>query len=933
MIKQSIFIILLFFIFIGSAECKKPVPHTKNNYFYPVADTYVYEKSNTVSVKELELRVGNQNTNKLGNIKSALRFDISEIPGNSIINEAHLSVYSFNAEPSWGARPIQAYPAQQTWSETSIDWIQINDINVQTFDSTFIAGIPGSSPDTYSWDITNIVQSWVNGEINCGVVLQSNAKIFNNYIIICSSNNLLFKPFLNISYTLSESTSLDLKLPGKTNSSKLNDPMDVENIAKTDKINETISESSVIAADHIPLNDTSPDMIQTAAKAILPEITKHPQSQVKNPGLPVNFLVTVSGTPPLFFQWQKDGMDIEGENSKSVTIDSVALNDKGFYSCNVSNDAGSVKSNDAELLLNLPVRIIKHPLSQSITNKKPVTFTVTAEGKAPWSYQWKKNHINILGATSKNFTIESVKKKDEGVYACEVSNDFSNDISDDARLIVIHPPKITHQPQSQVKNPGTPAIFNVTVSAPLLSFQWLKDGVTIDGATSETFTIDAVSKKDAGAYTCNVFNDAGSVVSNGAELFVNKMAAILKQPISQSIVYEKPVTFSLTTAGKPPLSYQWKKDHINIPGAISNSYTIKSVQKKDEGIYTCEVSNNFSNDISHDAMLVIFYPPEITSHPSSQTNDPDTSATFSVTASGTPPFSYQWMKDKTVISNAVADSYTIDSVSEKDEGTFTCTITNAAGTQTSEPAILSVNDPVQITKQPFPQSKKSGEPVTFSVTAVGTLPLSFQWEKDSLDILGATEKSYTIDSVQKSDVGLYTCEIHNGFSNDISNDIILVVKNPPEILLHPLSQIKNPKMPVTFSITASGTPPFAFQWMKDGIAIDKAVTDSFIIDSVSKADEGTFTCTVTNDAGNMISNPAVLSVNDPVQITQHPQSQLQKTGMPVTFSVTASGSLPLLFQWQRDGVNIDGATSQNFTIDSISKNDEGYFSCKVSNDA
>ncbi|MDA3894743.1 MAG: Ig-like domain-containing protein [Desulfobacteraceae bacterium] len=83
-----------------------------------------------------------------------------------------------------------------------------------------------------------------------------------------------------------------------------------------------------------------------------PEIKQHPQSQLINPGSLVTFSVHASGVPPLLFQWQRDGVDIDGATSGKYTIGSVSLKNEGFYSCSVRNDAGYVISDEAELFLN-----------------------------------------------------------------------------------------------------------------------------------------------------------------------------------------------------------------------------------------------------------------------------------------------------------------------------------------------------------------------------------------------------------------------------------------------------------------------------------------------------------------------------------------------------------------------------------------------------
>jgi len=66
---------------------------------------------------------------------------------------------------------------------------------------------------------------------------------------------------------------------------------------------------------------------------------------------------------------------------------------------------------------------------------------------------------------------------------------------------------------------------------------------------------------------------------------------------------------------------------------------------------------------------------------------------------------------------------------------------------------------------------------------------------------------------------------------------------------------------VTFSLTVGkGTPPFTYQWSKSGSPISGATSATFVIPAVSAADAGTYTCSVSNSAGNTVSNNAVFTV-------------------------------------------------------------------------
>ncbi|HPD06617.1 MAG TPA: immunoglobulin domain-containing protein [Candidatus Bipolaricaulis sp.] len=253
-------------------------------------------------------------------------------------------------------------------------------------------------------------------------------------------------------------------------------------------------------------------------------------------------------------------------------------------------------------------------------------------------------------------------------------------------------------------------------------------------------------------------------------------------------------------------------------------------------------------------------PPTISTPPTAQTACVGGKVTFSVTAAGTAPLSYQWRKDGTAISGATTATYTIGSVAAGDAGSYTVVVTNAAGSITSAAAVLTVNVPPTLTVQPAAQSACAGKSVLFSVTAAGTPPLAYQWEKDGTPISGATTAIYTIPAVTTADEGTYTVVVTNSCGTVTSHAAALSVSTAPAITVHPAPQTVVAGSSATFSVTAAGTPPLAYQWKRDGADIAGATEPSYTIPAVASADAGSYTVVVTNPCGSVTSDPALLTV-------------------------------------------------------------------------
>ncbi len=311
------------------------------------------------------------------------------------------------------------------------------------------------------------------------------------------------------------------------------------------------------------------------------------------------------------------------------------------------------------------------------------------------------------------------------------------------------------------------------------TYQWRKNGVVISGATQPTYTIDPVIASSAGNYSVTVSNACSSPTSGSGTLTVNASQfapTITTQPASQAICFGNPVTFSVVASGTAPLSYQWTKDGVNIPGATSSSYTDPSVQASDAGGYAVVVTNTCGSRTSQTATLTAMQAVSITTQPVGQTVCPGAPVSFSVVATGSPTITYQWRRNFVNIPGATSATYSIAAVQAADAGDYTVLVTNPCGTVGSAVATLTVLTQPSISVQPSPQTICVGDPVTFSVTAVGSAPLGYQWRKNGVNIGGATGPSYSIAAVQATDAGNYSVVVTNACGSATSQDAALTVE-------------------------------------------------------------------------------------------------------------------------------------------------------------
>src|SRR5258705_8957718 len=173
-----------------------------------------------------------------------------------------------------------------------------------------------------------------------------------------------------------------------------------------------------------------------AAPAVRPSIATQPQSQSVTAGQTATFSVTATGTPPLTYQWQKNGVAISGATSTSYTTPATTTSDNGTqFTVAVSNSQGNVTSNAATLSVGTTTlvapAITTQPSSKSILGGQTPAFTVVASGTGPLSYQWRKNGAAISGATAASYTTPAATTTDAGAQFTAVASNTAGSVTSD----------------------------------------------------------------------------------------------------------------------------------------------------------------------------------------------------------------------------------------------------------------------------------------------------------------------------------------------------------------------------------------------------------------------------------------------------------------------------------------------------------------------
>jgi pectate lyase len=518
-----------------------------------------------------------------------------------------------------------------------------------------------------------------------------------------------------------------------------------------------------------------------------------------------------------------------------------------------------------------PPSITTQPASQTVQVGSDVTFSVVASGTAPLSYQWKKDGADIPGATSAALTLTNVQLSEAGGYGVEVSNNVGVATSDPATLTVTVAPVFFLRERFA---DGDRTTQNLPDSA-----AWF----TSSGSNNLTATV----------------GQATQIVSSSCTLltyFTNASATPASVGVNQTLTLDFTVQFTgfdtAAAAGANTFVVGLLRSVANPDATSGTGFTPTGSPNTNARVSGDFGSNNPASNVfnNYGGYAAMTYTGSVFTTPIRLYARTGVSASL---LNSTSPF--------TQFTGAAPTPSTEAMVANTDyRGTLTLQNTGS-GVSVSYTLRNATTGSVVMTY--------SAVQAAASFTQFDTV--AFYLSKAS----GSANYNFIIEAV---DVSL---------SGDSPGD-------PPVITTQPVSQTVSAGANVTFTVGADGAAPLSYQWLKNGAAMAGATAASLTLTNVQAADAGAYRAVVSNAAGSATSATAVLSVETgPVapSITSQPASQIVVVGGQAGFTVIATGTAPLSYQWRKNGSPIAGATAATLNLANVQQSDSGDYSVTVSN--
>ncbi len=715
-----------------------------------------------------------------------------------------------------------------------------------------------------------------------------------------------------------------------------------------------------------------------------PQITGQPANQQVFAGASATFSVAVFGSPTLTYQWKangsilSDGVNVSGSTTANLTLNNVTTSNTAVYTVTIHNTLGSVTSTNVFLAVFVsPPQILTQPTNLTLSPGVTANFSVTATGDQPLYYQWQENGLNltnggtISGVTTPNLVISNATEANNGVYSVIVSNALGSVPSTNASLSVI--------PGSA---PGTR----------LTGLHFFAGGA--DGSSPSRLTLGT----DGNLYGTTRFGGAkhaGSVFrvsTNGTVTNLASFGATSGFGPLGGVVQGFGGNFYGTT------QFGITNSSGNIfmmtpDGTLSNVYSFTGLQDgyapaaplvrgPDGNLYgSTQTGGNFASGnifrLTMDGRVANIYSFTGGTDGGFPTNGLTvgvdgnfygvtqfgganrlgsvfkltTNGVFSTVYSFTDGTDGEFPNDPLVQGpNGILYGNTRHSTlagrqfygvifSVTTNGALsTLYILNAADGHYPAAGLMLANDGNFYGTGEFGGGTGKDNGTVFRITPNGT-------EATLVNFDGIDGGAHPQTPLTQGPDGNFYGTTSTGGPGGSGTIFRLAATAAPVITTQPAALTAFPGSTVSLSVGVFGSPTLTYQWkanstnLTDGGNVSGSSSRTLTFTNVTTNNAGTYSVIISNALGSVTSTGALLSVTSalPTILSQPPATQTVLPGVTVTLGVTASGNVPLFYQWRYSGTNLTdagnvaGSLTPNLTLNNVGPADVANYSVVVSN--
>jgi alpha-tubulin suppressor-like RCC1 family protein len=677
----------------------------------------------------------------------------------------------------------------------------------------------------------------------------------------------------------------------------------------------------------------------------------------------LHMLARALSVGPVSWQWQFNGTNLPGATTDTLSVVGIQVAQQGSYRVLARNNHG-VTASAASLANVFPSQpwIISQPEDSVVNQGTSVTLSMVVGGSEPLAFQWLRDGVPLAGATNATLTFPNLTTAEDGRYELVVMNELGT-VTSTPVLLAVEPLAFATQPVSQTVAAGDDATFAVRAAgARPFEFQWRFFGVNLPHQTNSTLTLVNAQTSHAGAYDIVVRNATGTLTSAPVQLTVQATAPSIAIPPLGPVRREGELALLLThVRGSEPLHYQWQLDGQNVSGATSQNLAIHRLQPSQAGSYRL-VASNAVNVVTSTPVVVTVRPIEPClpvawgASVFGRTSMPD-ELTNVLHVAAAPAHNIAWTSDGELVGIGGLDIYPggyppgpsgLNNVAVVAAGSyFTVILHNDSSVSAWLPAYgdrpesfyaaTGIIDIVAIAASPEHAVllKRNGEVLRWRMQTDYSPP-----QPTGLSNIVAVASNFGKNIALRTDGTVLE------WSDDaMETGEVLVVEEAGRIVAIAAGSAHAVGLRDDGKVTA---------WGWDGWGQTAVPPDLTDVVAVSAAEFGSI---ALKENGSVVmwgslgtvspegDLPAALAGAQTIAggfrhyvaltpvplITNQPVSQTALIGGNAIFNVAARSPTPLRYQWQRDGIDIPGATNARLALNSVHLLDAGVYSVSVSN--
>jgi hypothetical protein len=454
------------------------------------------------------------------------------------------------------------------------------------------------------------------------------------------------------------------------------------------------------------------------------------------------------------------------------------------------------------------------PRDRSLRAGDTLTLNVDFESESPVALQWLFNGQPVTGAQSATLVIPNFQEVNAGRYQLQftantlsfITQPIEAQINSEGATNTLARSKPQDAPASELEGEDDQGGPILAVGSVVPAKVRRKTGVVLGYSGTQIFNTTYATTDPNEPPHCNVPATASYWLgylppTNGVALlntvgsrFPTVLAVYTYTAPLTNYAGLTPVTCD-TNSGPDGLSSQVR---FTADPGLNYLIVVDGATNDARGIVYLNYLLNSVSDTNNGA-------PVIAAGPQSRSVAVGSIVGFSVLAQGTNPVSYTWYKDRLPLIGQTNASLTLSNVQPADAGGYTAVLTNAFGSSTSAVAVLSVILPPSITVQPLPQQVYAGAQASFSVTASGTAPLHFAWNKDGVPVTNVDSAALVLSPVAVTNWGNYGVLVFNAAGTVQSQAA------PLSVVAQPIAGVSSTSGVLTVQFSAAGPAGFVVE--------------------------------------------------------------------------------------------------------------------------